>query len=159
MRYDSHDIRRQDRLLDESRAREVLQAGEYGILSMATEQGGYGVPINYALVEDTIYLHCAPEGRKLRAISADERVSFCVVGHSRVVSEHFTTEFESVIAHGRARVVETEEERRMALRAIVEKYSAEHIEEGLKAIERSLHRTAVVAVNVETFSGKIKKGL
>ena len=159
MRYDSHDIRRQDRLLDESRAREVLQAGEYGILSMATEQGGYGVPINYALVEDTIYLHCAPEGRKLRAISADERVSFCVVGHSRVVSEHFTTEFESVIAHGRARVVEAEEERRMALRAIVEKYSAEHIEEGLKAIERSLHRTAVVAVNVETFSGKIKKGL
>ena len=67
MRYDCHDIRRQDRLLDESRARELLQAGEYGVLSMATEQGGYGVPINYVLVEDTIYLHCAPEGRKLRA--------------------------------------------------------------------------------------------
>lgn len=159
MRYDCHDIRRQDRLLDESRAREVLQAGEYGILSMATEQGGYGVPINYALVRDTIYLHCAPEGRKLRAISADERVSFCVVGHSRVVSEHFTTEFESVIVQGRARVVEAENERRMALRAIVEKYSAEHIEEGLKAIERSIHRTAIIAITVDSFSGKIKKGL
>ena len=159
MRYDCHDIRRQDRLLDESRAREVLQAGEYGILSMATEQGGYGVPINYALVGDTIYLHCAPEGRKLRAISADERVSFCVVGHSRVVSEHFTTEFESVIAHGRARVVEGDDERRKALRAIVEKYSAEHIEEGLKAIERSIHRTAIIAIAVDSFSGKIKKGL
>ena len=159
MRYDCHDIRRQDRLLDESRAREVLQAGEYGILSMATEQGGYGVPINYALVEDTIYLHCAPEGRKLRAISADERVSFCVVGHSRVVSEHFTTEFESVIAHGRARVVEADDERRKALRAIVEKYSAEHIEEGLKAIERSIHRTAIIAITIDSFSGKIKKGL
>ena len=159
MRYDCHDIRLQDRLLDESRAREVLQAGEYGILSMATEQGGYGVPINYALVRDTIYLHCAPEGRKLRAISADERVSFCVVGHSRVVSEHFTTEFESVIVQGRARVVEAENERRMALRAIVEKYSAEHIEEGLKAIERSIHRTAIIAITVDSFSGKIKKGL
>lgn len=159
MRYDCHDIRRQDRLLDESRARELLQAGEYGILSMATEQGGYGVPINYVLVEDTIYLHCAPEGRKLRAISADERVSFCVVGHSRVVSEHFTTEFESVIAHGRARVVEADDERRKALRAIVEKYSAEHIEEGLKAIERSIHRTAIIAITIDSFSGKIKKGL
>ena len=159
MRYDCHDIRRQDRLLDESRAREVLQAGEYGILSMATEQGGYGVPINYAVVGDTLYMHCAPEGRKLRAISADERVSFCVVGHSRVVSEHFTTEFESVIAHGRARVVEADDERRKALRAIVEKYSAEHIEEGLKAIERSIHRTAIIAIAVDSFSGKIKKGL
>ena len=159
MRYDCLDIRRQDRLLDELRARELLQAGEYGVLSMATEQGGYGVPINYALVEDTIYLHCAPEGRKLRAIIADERVSFCVVGHSRVVSEHFTTEFESVIAHGRARVVEADDERRKALRAIVEKYSAEHIEEGLKAIERSIHRTAIIAIAVDSFSGKIKKGL
>ena len=159
MRYDCTNIRRQDRLLDESRARELLQAGEYGILSMATEQGGYGVPINYVLVEDTIYLHCAPEGRKLRAISADERVSFCVVGHSRVVSEHFTTEFESVIAHGRARVVEADDERRKALRAIVEKYSAEHIEEGLKAIERSIHRTAIIAITIDSFSGKIKKGL
>ena len=157
MRYDCHDIRRQDRLLDESRAREVLQAGEYGILSMATEQGGYGVPINYALVRDTIYLHCAPEGRKLRAISADERVSFCVVGHSRVVSEHFTTEFESVIVQGRARVVEAENERRMALRAIVEKYSPEHLEEGLRAIERSLHRTTIVAIEIETYSGKAKR--
>lgn len=157
MRYDCHDIRRQDRLLDESRAREVLQAGEYGILSMVTEQGGYGVPINYVLVEDTIYLHCAPEGRKLRALSADERVSFCVVGHSRVVSEHFTTEFESVIAHGRACVVEGDDERRKALRAIVEKYSAEHIEEGLKAIERSIHRTAIIAIAVDSFSGKVKR--
>ena len=156
MRYDCHDIRRQDRLLDESRARELLQAGEYGVLSMATEQGGYGVPINYAIVGDTLYLHCAPEGRKLRAIGADERVSFCVVGHSRVVSEHFTTEFESVIAHGRARVVAAEDERRMALRAIVEKYSAEHAKEGFAAIERSLHRTAVIAVKVESFSGKVK---
>ena len=159
MRYDCHDIRRQDRLLDESRARELLQVGEYGVLSMATEQGGYGVPINYAGVGDTLYMHCAPEGRKLRAIGADERVSFCVVGHSRVVSANFTTEFESVIAHGRARLVEAEDERRMALRAIVEKYSAEHIAEGLKAIERSIYRTAIIAIAVDSFSGKIKKGL
>ena len=156
MRYDCHDIRRQDRLLDESRARELLQVGEYGVLSMATEQGGYGVPINYVLVGDTLYLHCAPEGRKLRAIAADERVSFCVVGHSRVVPANFTTEFESVIAHGRARVVEAEDERRMALRAIVEKYSAEHAKEGFAAIERSLHRTAVIAVEIESYSGKVK---
>ena len=156
MRYDCHDIRRQDRLLDESRARGLLQVGEYGVLSMATEQGGYGVPINYVLVGDTLYLHCAPEGRKLRAIGANERVSFCVVGHSRVVSEHFTTEFESVIAHGRARVVEAEDERRMALKAIVDKYSAEYAEEGFAAIERSLHRTAVIAVKIESYSGKVK---
>lgn len=157
MRYDCTDVRRQDRLLDEERARELLRAGEYGVLSMATEQGGYGVPINYAAVGSTIYFHCAPEGRKLRTLNGDSRVSFCVVGHKRIVPEEFTTEFESVIAFGRARVVEADDELRKALRAIVEKYASEHLEEGLKAIERSLHRTAVVAIEVDSFSGKRKR--
>ncbi len=157
MRYDSSTVRRQDRLFSEERARELLQEGEYGVLSMVSEHGGYGVPINYALVNDKIYLHCAPEGKKLRAMEHDARVSFCVVGHSRVVADHFTTEFESVIAFGKAHVVENDAERRIALRAIIEKYASEHLEEGLKAIERSLHRTAVIAIEVETFSGKSKR--
>ena len=87
---------------------------------------------------------------------ANPRVSFCVVGHKRIVAEAFTTEFESVIASGVARVVESLDERRQALRLIVEKYSAEHLEQGMQAIERSVHRTAVVAIEVENLTGKVK---
>ena len=80
MRYDNSAVRRQDRLLSEERARELLREGEYGFLAMASAQGGYGVPVNYATEGDTIYLHCATEGRKLSAIEHDARVTFCVVG-------------------------------------------------------------------------------
>ena len=156
MRYCNDSVRRQDRLLDEARAWEILRRGEYGVLSMASAEGGYGVPVNYAVSGDTIYIHCAPEGRKLRAMVANPRVSFCVVGHKRIVPEEFTTEFESIIASGVARVVESDEERRQALRLIVEKYSAEYIEQGLQAIERSVHRTAVVAIEVDNLTGKVK---
>ena len=157
MRYDNTTVRRQDRLLDEKRALELLSEGEYGVLSMASVDGGYGVPVNYAVEGDTIYLHCALEGRKLRAIENDARVSFCVVGRKRIVPEEFTTEFESVIAAGCARLVVQDEERCRALRLIVEKYSPTHLEEGLKAIERSVHRTGVVAIEVESLSGKCKR--
>lgn len=157
MRYDCAETRRQDRLLAQARAFELLRDGEYGVLSMSTEQGGYGVPINYVLCEDIIYLHCAKQGRKLRALSYNDVVSFCVVGHKRVCPEEFTTEYESVIAFGRARVVERDDERREALRAIVEKYAPAHLEQGLLAIERSLHNTAVIALKVEYFSGKCKR--
>lgn len=157
MRYETATIRRQDRLLDEAHAWELLLSGEYGVLSMATEQGGYGVPVNYAVAEDIIYIHCAPQGRKLQAIASDERVSFCVVGHKRIVPEEFTTEFESVIVSGRAHIVEDDAERSKALRLIVEKYSPQHLEEGLQAIARSLQRTAIVAIKIETYSGKKKE--
>lgn len=157
MRYDNCTVRRQDRLLDEARAREILQVGEYGFLAMASAEGGYGVPINYAISGDTIYLHCATEGRKLQAVANDNRVTFCVVGEKRLIPEQFTTMYESVVASGSARIVEDVDERRKALRLIVEKYASQHVEEGLKAIERSLHRTAVVAIRVHTLTGKSKQ--
>ena len=49
MEYTNQDVRRQDRLLDEVRAFEILKEGEFGILSMRTEEGdgAYGIPINY----------------------------------------------------------------------------------------------------------------
>lgn len=37
MEYTNQDVRRQDRLLDEARAFEILKEGEFGILSMRTE--------------------------------------------------------------------------------------------------------------------------
>ena len=157
MRYDNSTVRRQDRLLEEERAREILQVGEYGFLAMASVEGGYGVPINYAISGDTIYLHCAPEGRKLQAVANDNRVTFCVVGEKRLIPEKFTTMYESVVASGSARIVEDVDERRQALRLIVEKYASQHVEEGLKAIERSLHRTTVIAIKVHTLTGKSKQ--
>ena len=103
MEYRNDSVRRQDRLLGEERARELLRGGEYGFLAMASDEGAYGIPVNYVAEGDTIYIHCAPEGRKLRAIAADARVSFCVVGVTRPVPEKFTTAYESIVVSGRAR--------------------------------------------------------
>ncbi len=77
--YNNQNIRRQDRLLEESRAEELLKSGEYGILSMVTPEGeGYGIPLNYVWDEDlnSIYIHCAPEGKKLKCIAQNPNVSF-----------------------------------------------------------------------------------
>ena len=156
MQYDNGAVRRQDRLLDEQRATELLLRGEYGFLAMASAEGGYGVPVNYALGVNTIYVHCAPEGHKLRAIEHDSRVTFSVVGDKHLVPEQLTTMYESVVAKGRARIVDDVQERIAALQLIVEKYAPEHQEMGRKAIERSIGRTAVIAIDVESYSGKCK---
>lgn len=63
MNYQNDSVRRQDRLLDQPEATELLRRGEYGILCMQRpEGGGYGVPLNYVWDEaDAIYIHCAPK--------------------------------------------------------------------------------------------------
>ena len=60
MEYTNQDVRRQDRLLDEARAFEILKEGEFGILSMRTEEGdgAYGIPVNYLCVGSwQLHLH------------------------------------------------------------------------------------------------------
>ena len=157
MMYDTTSVRRQDRLLSEQRALQLLENSEYGFLAMASAEGGYGVPMNFVFDGQTIYLHCAPEGRKLRAIEHDARVSFCVVGPARLIAQEFTTAYESVVVQGRARRVTSEEECHRALSLLVAKFSPQYKAEGEQAIARSLHRTAIVAIDIETISGKSKQ--
>lgn len=157
MLYDNHQIRRQDKLLAEEQALELLKNGAYGFLAMATEQGGYGVPLNYVVDDDVIYVHCATEGRKLSAVADNPNVSFCVVGQVAVVAERFTTIYESVIAFGSAVIVSDDETKRRALRLLVEKYSKPYVAEGEQAIERSLDHTGVIAIKIQSYSGKTKR--
>lgn len=67
MIYINDNVRRQDRLLPHDKAIQLFTEGEFGILSMQAEEGGgYGVPVNFVWDgADRIYIHCAPEGRKL----------------------------------------------------------------------------------------------
>lgn len=159
MNYSNEKIRRQDRLLDEETARLLLKNGEYGVLSMQTpEGGGYGIPVNFVWDGTCfIYLHSAPEGEKLRCIASCNRVSFCVTGKTNVVSNKFTTGYESIILKGEAKTGLREEERRAALKLFIAKYSPEDTETGLKYIEKSFHRTEIIRLDVHEWTGKCKR--
>ena len=154
--YDNSLVRRQDRLLDSCRAMELLQGGEYGFLAMATAEGGYGVPVNYVVEKNLLYIHGAPQGRKLEALAHDNRVTFTIVGKSELVPEQFTTAYESIVVEGRASHVDDEDVKRHALELFVVKYAPEHIIEGREAIEMSAQRTAVIVIKIERVSGKTK---
>ena len=117
MKYINETVRRQDRLMSETRALELLRSCEYGVLSMVTEEGlPYGIPINYVWDGvNSIYIHCAPEGKKLRVLAKNSHVTFCIIGNVNLLPGKFTTEYESVVLYGEARTGLTAEERMKAL--------------------------------------------
>lgn len=157
--YDNGAVRRQDRLLPAAEAEALLRGGEYGFLAMQAEEGGgYGVPVSYVWDGAArIYLHCAPEGRKLRALERHPEVTFCVVGATKVVGSKFTTAYESLIARCRAVVGPDEEERREALELLLRKYSPEDVELGRTYAARSFHRTQIIRLEILALSGKCKR--
>lgn len=159
MKYINETIRRQDRLLDEERAMELLRMAEYGVLSMVDDDGqAYGIPVNFVWDgEDKIYIHCAPEGRKLRAIAKHPKVSLCVVGNTHLMPKNFTTEYESVVAFGTAHIGLPKEERMDALHLLIAKFAPEYKELGDKYAHASFHRTEIIRIDLTEYSGKRKK--
>lgn len=158
MEYSNSQVRRQDRLLPESEAKTLLQTGEYGVLSMQREDGGgYGIPISYVWDgHQTIYLHGALEGQKQRAIERCNKVSFCVVGKTRVLSKQFSTEYESIVLDCDASTALSPEERMKALLLLVDKYSPDHKASGAGYAEKLFERTLVIRLDIKQWSGKCK---
>jgi nitroimidazol reductase NimA-like FMN-containing flavoprotein (pyridoxamine 5'-phosphate oxidase superfamily) len=150
-------IRRTDRAISESEARSILEKGEFGVLSTASSDGQpYGVPINYSYSGDVIYFHCAREGHKLENLTANNRVSFCVVGRTEVLPKEFATKYESVIVFGKTSEL-ADHEKHTGLLELVKKYSPGFIQEGLTYIENAAHKAKVYKIVIESITGKSRK--
>jgi len=149
-------MRRKDKAMQGGAVIGLLQNGEYGVLSTVDgNEQPYGVPLNYVLMNNCIYFHCALEGHKLDNLALNHKVSFCVVGRTNLLPAEFSTEFESVIVFGRASVIEGEE-RYQALNALIEKYSPDFVSEGSAYIEKFDSQTHVVRIEIAKMTGKAK---
>lgn len=149
----TREMRRKDRQLTDAAAKQILEQGEYGILSTADEAGiPYGVPLSYAFQNNTIYFHCAKDtGLKAANIASQPQVCFTVVGKTKVLPEKFSTLYESAIAFGTARKAA---DKRIGLTLLQEKYSPGLSEAGIQYIEQSLSHVEVYEIEIESLTGK-----
>lgn len=148
-------MRKSDRQLSEEAAWDILNKGEYGILSVITKNNEpYGIPLNYVLDGKKLLFHCAKEGKKLDAILKNPDVCFTVVGSSEVVPDKYTTKYDSAIVFGKASVVEDLEELRRMMTVLCDKYSKGLEEKTAKVIERTIDRFLFVSIDIEYITGK-----
>jgi nitroimidazol reductase NimA-like FMN-containing flavoprotein (pyridoxamine 5'-phosphate oxidase superfamily) len=150
-------MRRIDRAISEGEAKEILQKGEYGILSTVSVDGQpYGIPLSFAYTGDGIYFHCALEGQKVDNVRGNHRASFCVVGKTEVLPEKFGTKYESVIVFGKVAEV-TGDEKQKGLLELLKKYSPGSIKEGLHYRKTDGGKTRVYKIAIESMTGKSRK--
>ena len=143
----------------------ILDRGSHGVLALLGDEGyPYAVPLSFARAGDTLYFHSAVSGHKLDAIAQCDKASFCVVDIDQVAAEEFTTWYKSVIAWGRVSVIEDDDEKRMALVALADKYCRAGIganyEDMLEAeIAKSWGGCMTFKLEIEHLSGKVSKEL
>ena len=155
------EMRRQDRGLNRPETREILANGRFGVLSMNSgDDYAYGVPFSYVYLQNSIYLHCALEGKKLRHMRRDNRVSFCVVQEAEPLPDKFSMKYKSAMAFGKIYEVDNDQEKLQGLIALVEKYycdDPEHVARGRVKTANSLDKTAVLRIDIDHLTGKVRR--
>ena len=148
-------MRRKTAQLSDCEAWEILQTGVWGTLATADSGGPpYAVPMNYAVMKDTVYLHSAQEGHKLENLRENPLVSFSVVTKAEVLADTFDMAYRSVILFGTARFVEEKTEKQNALQMLMEKYSPDSHDAASEYINRNIDRTAVIAIEIQHITAK-----
>lgn len=146
-------MRRIRQLLPEEENIRILENGKAAVWAVAGDDDyPYAVPINYVYHEGCIYIHCARQGHKLDAIRRNPKCSLCIVDKDDVVPIEFTSYFRSVIAFGKAEIVEEENEVIDTLRLLSDKYSPGIDPE--EEIKKFLKNVCIVRIRLVEVTGK-----
>ena len=86
-------------------------------------------------------------------INNDSRVSFCVVTDTEIIPEDFTARYKSIIAFGNA-CISSEEEKKRALMALVEKYSPGFEKKGRNYVNEEHAGASMLRIDIEHITGK-----
>ena len=161
------EMRRGHQQISQKECAEILERASSGVLGLYGDDGyPYTVPVSFVYAPGgtglgTISFHCAKTGHKIDAIRRNEKVSFTVIDRDEVMPRERTTKFCSVIAFGRARILEDEQELRRAANAVGAKYSKGFEALYMQETEDTLRAGALccVEITIDHMTGKIGRQL
>jgi nitroimidazol reductase NimA-like FMN-containing flavoprotein (pyridoxamine 5'-phosphate oxidase superfamily) len=125
------------------------------------------IPMNFVYHDGAVYMHSHPFGEKLDNIRRNPNVGFEVDQHICFLPSYFfhptdasqaDTLYISVVIKGKAELVHSNEEKALALNALMEKYQKEGRYEALVANMPSVHEVAIIKVTPRDIRGKYKIG-
>jgi uncharacterized protein len=147
--------------LDRTALYEVLDAGMICHLGVIVDGTPTVIPTGYGRVGDTLFLHGSTANRSLLGAIAAE-VCVTVTHLDGVVLArsifHHSINYRSAVIYGTPRVVDDQEEKLDALRAISERLAPGQWDVVRTPSKKELAATIVVAVPLEEASVKVRQG-
>lgn len=133
-----------------------MDKAEVCYLALSTDNQPYVVPLNFGYRDNTIYIHCAKEGRKIETIRANPRVSFAVHADMTIRDRDkpacdWSTSYRSVIGFGQAEIIDDFEQKRNALDIFMSHYGDK---EHFQYSDASIRAVGIIKINITEMTGK-----
>ncbi len=150
------------------RVKEFLNAEHVGRVASVDENGfPQIIPMNFAFLDDAVYMHSHVRGEKLDNISRNNKVGFEADRELEFLPSYFEdphnasladTLYISVVIKGTASFVSDREEKTLALNGLMKKYQPEGRYDPIRSDMRVLDAVSVIKVTPQTIHGKYKIG-
>jgi nitroimidazol reductase NimA-like FMN-containing flavoprotein (pyridoxamine 5'-phosphate oxidase superfamily) len=151
-----------------ARVKEFLNAEHVGRVASMDENGfPQIIPMNFAFLDDAVYMHSHVRGEKLDNISRNNKVGFEADRELEFLPSYFEdphnasladTLYISVVIKGTASFVSDREEKTLALNGLMKKYQPEGRYDPIRSDMRVLDAVSVIKVTPQTIHGKYKIG-
>ncbi|MDP9338748.1 MAG: pyridoxamine 5'-phosphate oxidase family protein [Acidobacteriota bacterium] len=140
----------------------ILDEGFVCHVGFTVENQPYVIPTMFARVEDAIYFHGSAASRMLRGVSGGLAVCLTVtlvdgLVLARSVFNH-SMNYRSVVALGKATLVDVPEEKLAALRAFTEKILPGRWADARQPSEKELKATSILRLPLSEVSAKMRTG-
>jgi nitroimidazol reductase NimA-like FMN-containing flavoprotein (pyridoxamine 5'-phosphate oxidase superfamily) len=120
------------------------------------------IPINFARVDDTIILHGAKASRLLKHIEAGHPACLeTTIVDGLVLARsvfHHSINYRSVVLFGKGRLIQDEQEKLAALKAVTEHLIPGRWQEARLPNRKELNATSVVSIEIGEASAKVRVG-
>ncbi len=148
---------------DRATVHRILDSGLVAHAAFVQDGEPVVVPMIYARDGETLYLHGARKARVIRLLEATERVAINVTLLDGIVlarsAFNSSMNYRSVTVYGEPALVEGDEAKLHAMRAISEHLMPGRWAELRAPLEKEVRMTGVIAVAIDEASAKISAGL
>lgn len=156
-------VRKNDRAAyDRETVHAILDAGFVAHAGFADQDWPMVIPMIYARIGETLYLHGAKAARFAKALGKGIPACVTVTHIDGLVlarsAFHSSVNYRSVVVHGMARPVEDAEEKTHALTEITDHLAPGRWDEARRMNDKELASTGVIAIPILHAAAKVRTG-
>jgi len=147
--------RKNQEITDKKIIEEILSQSTVCRIAMMDHDRPYILPFNYGYSDNAIYIHSAPEGKKIDLLKQNNKVCFEIESYCEVIANElsceWTTRYRSVVGYGFIEFITDYEQKRQALDYIMAQYGRK---ENNIYKEKQVELIVILKLHIEEICGK-----
>lgn len=140
---------------DRSILEEILSGAILCRVAMMNGDLPYILPFNYGYSNGALYIHSAPEGKKVDLLRKNPEVCFEVEDKMEITKGDkacdWGTRYRSVVGYGKVEILSDEESKQLGLEVIMAQHGAPEL---VEFNQKNMNRMVILKIRITSMTGK-----